>query len=123
MARWELSPFLFVARSEDGFDSRRQANVGEDESVALDDFAAFDGDRVTEHGAVVDAGVELAVLAAGVDVGREVAEEVFVEVSSGEFAGEFLGIDADDAGLDSGGDHFVEEGTRVAAPDGEDGCE
>lgn len=123
MARWELSPFFVYGGSEDGFDLRLQANVGEDESVTLDDFAAFDGDRVAEHGAVVDAGVELAVLAAGVDVGREVAEEIFVEVAAGEFAGEFFGIDADDAGFDSGCDHFVEEGAGVAAPDGKDRCE
>ena len=106
--------------SDGGFDSSVQANVGKDESVALDDLAAFDGYGVAEHGAVVDAGVELAVLAAGVDVGREVAEEIFVEVSSGEFAGEFFGIDADDAGFDSGCDHLVEEGSGVAAPDGKD---
>ena len=105
--RWELSPFLFGVRSEDGCDFRLQANVGEDESVSLYDLAAFDGDRMPEHGAVVDAGVELAVLAARVDAWGKFGEEILVEVSSGEFAGEFFGIDADDAGFDSGCDHLV----------------
>ncbi len=88
-----------IAVSADGFDTRLQANVGEDESVAFDDLAAFDRDWVTEHWTVVDAGVELAVFAAGVDTRREFAEEIFVEVSSGEFAREFFGVDADDAGF------------------------
>src|ERR1700727_1052367 len=96
---WKPSPFLLMAGSDDSFDSRLQVNVGEDESVSFYDLAAFDGDRMPEHGAVVDAGVELAVLAARVDAWGKFGEEILVEVSSGEFAGEFFGIDADDAGF------------------------
>ena len=115
-------PISVCGGSDDGFDSRLQANVGEDESVALDDLSAFDGYGVAEHGAVVDAGVELAILAAGVDVGWEFAEEIIVEVAACEFAREFFGVDADDAGFYSGCDHLVEEVAGVAAPDGKDGC-
>ena len=107
---------------DSGVDSRLQANIGEDESVALDDLAAFDGDWAMEHGAVEDAGVKLAVLAAGVDAWGKFGEEILVEVAAGEFAREFFGVDADDAGFDSGCDHLVEEGSGVAAPDGKDGC-
>ena len=59
-----------------------EVSVGE--AVALNDFASPECEGHGEHGSGVDAGVELAVLAAGIDGGREIAEEGVVEVAAGE---------------------------------------
>src|SRR3546814_2840564 len=48
--------------------------------LAQDGVAALDCQRCDEHGAVGNAGVELAVLAAGVDTRRQVIEQRRVEV-------------------------------------------
>jgi hypothetical protein len=49
--------------------SFRGLEIGVDEAIAVDDFSGIKSNGMREHGAVVDAGVELAVLATGVDRG------------------------------------------------------
>jgi hypothetical protein len=61
-----------------------QDEIGEDESVTLDDDARLDGKGSREHRARDDARVKLAALAAGIDAVREIGEERRVEPASGE---------------------------------------
>ena len=56
----------------------RWGQVAEDKSIALDDLAALAGDRLREDRAPGDEGVELALLAAGVDARRELSEQPLV---------------------------------------------
>ena len=76
---------------------RGETQVGEDEAVALDDFADGDRDRGGEHRAGVHEGVELAALAAGVDRRRQLGEQRGVELAPREPGVERLGIDAGQA--------------------------
>src|SRR5206468_4249238 len=78
-----------------------------DEAVAVDDVAARAVDRGGEPG--VDEGVELAVLAAGVDGGRKVGEEPLIEAATGERRIELTRVDADERCFEPRGDELVGE--------------
>ena len=92
-------------------------HVGEDEAVARDDLARHGADRAGEHRAAGDAGVELPVLAAGIDPRRQIREERGVESPRGEGRGKPPRIHADDRRLEAGGDHARGERGGVAAPE------
>jgi hypothetical protein len=68
----------------------------------------------------VDEGVELAVLAAGVDAGGEVGQERLVEAAADEGGVELPGVDADERCLEAGVDEFLGEDGGVAAPEGKE---
>src|ERR1035437_9693022 len=55
-----------------------------DEAIHVAHFSGGDGKGLTEHGAIVDEGMELAVFAAGVGGFRQGGEQVAVEFASGE---------------------------------------
>lgn len=67
----------------------------------------------------MDEGVELAVLAAGVDGGRQVTEQLLVERPAGEGGVEAGGVDADQHCLEPAGEELARQQAGVAAPDGE----
>jgi hypothetical protein len=68
--------------------------IGIDEIVALHGLAGNDGDGTREHGAGEGEGVELAALAAGVDLGGQVGEEGGVEGAAGEGRAERARVNA-----------------------------
>src|SRR5438128_2093639 len=70
--------------------------VAEDESLALDDLSRLACDRRGEDRARGDEGVELPVLAAGVDAGRELSEQPLVVAASAEGGVEHARIDTDE---------------------------
>jgi len=90
-----------------------------DEAIAFDNLAGFDGDRFAERRSGIDSGVKLALLAAGIDAVRQVAEEAGVELRVGKFYRQHLGIDADDAGAQSAGDHLLRRAGAHRCPRGE----
>ena len=85
------------------------AGVVDGGDVLGEDFAGAGVDGGGEHGAVDDAGVELAVFAEGVDLGREVGEEGAVEAAGGEGSVEVEAADVGDDGAEALGDHFAGE--------------
>jgi len=52
----------------------RRRQVAEDEPIALDDRSRLAVDRLSEDRARMNEGMELAVLAAGIDTGRQLGE-------------------------------------------------
>ena len=58
--------------------------VGEHESFAANDFIRLQAEWGREHGSRIDAGVELAALAAGVGFGGKIPQESGVEFASGK---------------------------------------
>src|SRR4051794_29702027 len=84
-SRWSLPS---GTRSAPGSDSRGRLRagqqVGEYESVALDDLASDRANRFAEHRADPRKGVELAAFAAGVDPGREVVKQRRIELARHE---------------------------------------
>src|SRR5208282_1355616 len=73
-ARESLRPIL-------GSSSRHgpRQKIGENETVALDDFAHLDRDFALEHGPRIRERVELAILAARVHARRQFAEQMRIE--------------------------------------------
>ncbi|MCH9011068.1 MAG: GAF domain-containing protein, partial [Chloroflexi bacterium] len=90
--------------------------------LAKDDVSAVEGDRPPEDRAVVNEGMELAVLTAGIDRRRKVREKRFVEIPSGEFPTEDARIDAGHNRPESEGDEFTGQLGRVPFPDREEGA-
>jgi hypothetical protein len=70
----------------------------------------------------VDEGVELAVLAAGIDAGGKVGEQRLVEAAADEGGIELVGIDADEDRLEAGVDELAGEGGGVTAPERKQGA-
>jgi hypothetical protein len=68
----------------------------------------------------VDEGVELAVLAAGVDGGRKVSEEPLIEAATGERRIELTRVDADERCFEPRGDELMGELGGVEPPDREE---
>src|SRR5262245_23904567 len=99
-----------------------QREVGEDEPVALDGHPGLKRNRPREHRAVVRTRVELAPLTAGIDRGWQFGEESFVELASGEPAIDRPGIQARQAGAQSGTNHLARERRRVRAEEGKERC-
>jgi hypothetical protein len=73
-----------------------------------------------EHRPCRDGGVELAVLAAGIDARRQVGEERGVEAPAREARIEPGGIDGDEMRLEPRRDDLVRQLVRVASPERED---
>src|SRR4051794_3659676 len=97
-----------------------QEEVLEGEAVALCDLAELDPDRRPENRAGMDEGVELTVLAAGVDAVGQVGEERLVEAAADEGGVELGGIDADEDRFEAGLDELLREGGGVATPEREE---
>ena len=64
--------------------------------------------------------MELPSLAAGVDVPGQLSEEIFIELVPSKPLRETLGIDADERGSKSAGDHLHREIVRVPSPEWKD---
>src|SRR5581483_8770448 len=96
--------------------TRRQSEIAEREAVAFDGWPQLDGQRSREDRAGVDERVELAVLAARVDMLREIREQCAVVVASGESPVEHARVDAHQNGLEACPDELVRERRRVSAP-------
>jgi hypothetical protein len=90
-------------------------------AVAIDDFAALDGDWAAEDGASEDEGVEFAVFATGVNACGKIGEKIGSEFATGEAAIELLGVDADGDGAEPLLAESASEFARVALPDWKDG--
>src|SRR4051794_41053047 len=90
------------------------------EAVARHDLSQLDLDRSVEDRAGVDEGVELAVLAAGVDAGGQVGQQRLVKAAADEGGVELPGVDADECRLETGVDEIFGEDGGVAAPEGEE---
>jgi hypothetical protein len=90
--------------------------VAEDEAVAVDDVAAGAPDRGAEDGPGVDKGVELAVLAAGVNDSREVGEQPPVKIATGERRVKLTRVDADERCLEPCSDELVGEFGGIEPP-------
>jgi len=85
--------------------------------------AAFKRDRLVEHRTSVDARVELAPLAAGIDVGRKVAQQKTIEFSPGKRGIEAPRVDAGEPRAQTAIDHLLRELTGWNPPDGEERLE
>src|SRR5947207_14192712 len=68
----------------------------------------------------MDEGVELAVLAAGIDIGRQIAEQILVERAAHEDGIEGFRVHTDQHGLEAETNQLSGQLIRVQAPDGED---
>ena len=88
--RSELDPSCEAVRCAAWLDT---SYVAEQESVTLNDFPDPDGESFPEDRSGIDEGVELAVLAAGINAGREIVEQLLVEPAPGERAVELCRID------------------------------
>jgi hypothetical protein len=100
-----------------------QPDIGENESIPLDNVTALDGNRLREHWPGVDEAVKLPVLPAGISVTRQIIQERFVKVASRKFLWQFAGIDADNTGSQTTRDHLASQPVRVKSPNREDGRE
>src|SRR5439155_24421511 len=98
----------------------RWGQVAEDESIALDDLSRLAGDRLGEDRARGDEGVELAVLAAGVDARRELSEQPLVVAAPAEGGVERARIDADERRLEARIHELVRQRGRVLPPEREE---
>src|SRR6266576_1276833 len=94
--------------------------VAEDKSLALDDLAALAGDRLGEDRTPRDEGVELAVLASGVDAGRELDEQPLVVAAPAEGGVDHARVDADERRLEARVEELARECGRVVPPEGEE---
>ena len=83
--------------------------------VAEDGFAALQGQGAVKHRAGADAGVELAVFAAGIDSGGQVGEQRGIKFAAGESGVELLRIHAAQVGAQAAGDHVAGKLRGVAA--------
>src|SRR5690606_710523 len=85
----------------------QEAVVGIEEALVAEDvLPAAQGEWFGEHRAVPGAGVELAVLAAGVDARGQLPQQRFVEVAPGEAGVEPGSVHAAQRGAQPPGDHF-----------------
>src|SRR6185437_16080916 len=94
--------------------------VGEDKTVACDNFAHFNGDGRCEHWAVTGKGMKFTVFAARVDTLRKIGQEILVESAARETGVEFFGIYAGEIGAEASGEHFFGENSSAEAPKGKD---
>src|SRR3954471_5048208 len=104
-------------RCAPGSDSRGQLRagqqVGEYESVALDDLASGDANRFAEHRAVPRKSMELAAFAAGVDAGRKVVKQRRIELARHEPAIDGARVHAGEARPETAGDHLARESRGI----------
>lgn len=91
-------------------------DIGIDEPVALDGFPGMYGDGRREHRSCGDHRMELALLAARIDILWETAQKGRVKLSPGIAWVEPSEIDADQMGSDPAGDHVVRQRMGVAPP-------
>ena len=82
---------------------RTREKIGEDETVARDDFTDIDGNGKREHRAGAGERVELAVFAAGIDGGGKIGEKLFVKGAAGEADVEFFRVDTGEIGAEAPG--------------------
>jgi len=94
--------------------------IAKDKAVTLDDLARLACDRLGEDRSGMDEGVELAVLAAGVDAGGQVGEQLLVIRTPREGGVERSRVQTDDPRLEAGGDELSCQGARVASPQWEE---
>jgi len=97
-----------------------------EEAVLVDDERArtCDLDRLREQGRVGHHGVELALLAAGVDPGRlELADQPLVEASAEEALVEPVGVHRDDGGLHASREELGEQRAARLPPERQTGVE
>src|SRR5690606_14990912 len=94
----------------------QEAVVGVEEALVAEDVVpAAERQRRAEHRAVPGAGVELAVLAAGIHVRRQLAQQRLVEGAPGEAAVEPGGVHAAQRGAQAAGDHVPRQRPGVVA--------
>ena len=95
--------------------------IGIDEIVALHSLAGNDGDGTREHGAGEGEGMELAELAAGIDLDGQVGEQAGIEDAAGERRAERARVNASEMRAQTCGDHlagkFGSGDSQVRAPD------
>ena len=84
-------------------------DVGEYESVALDDFAHAHFDGTGEYRRVINEGVEFSVLAARVDARGQGIEQGLIVIAAGEGTVDLSRVDAGDLCFHAGGDHIARQ--------------
>ncbi len=95
-------------------------DVGENETVSLDDLSYFDWNRRFEHRTGRNDRVELAVFAARIDIFGKLPEQCTIESTPSKVPVDFLRIDAHKMRDESGRDHFLGECVRVVLPERKD---
>lgn len=99
--------------------SRQQ--IGEDESISLDNFAKGDRYLRAEHRPGACECMELSVFTARIDISRKSREEIFVEASSSKPAIQLARIDARQKRGQAARNHTLGELASVPPPQREDG--
>src|SRR5438477_10061951 len=94
--------------------------IGEDETVTLDDYAAGNREWRGEHWTAIRECVKFTTLAAGVDTRWKIAQKRCIEFASGERSRQESWVDAGDSCRQPAGDHLARELARIAAPERKD---
>src|SRR4029077_13509376 len=102
------------------YNCRGGQQIAVDERIALNYFSGANGNGVAEDGTVENEGVELAILAAGVDSRGQIAEERNGEVAAGETSVDHFGINARGDSAELGSVETADEFASLALPDGEE---
>src|SRR5207248_1412855 len=80
--------------------------IAEYEIAVLVDHAGLDGNRLPEHRAVIDKGMELAIFAAGIDGWRQIRQKPQIKFTPGKSGIEGFPVDTRQTRLQAAGDHF-----------------